>query len=112
VTARPKPAHYRGNYNTNATQVKLAANSTPRTVCWRDGLTLDQHPAHHNGNRPTWTAGHTIDGHPNSPPWLNPTLRPPPGPWLAPEASTCNYTNGAHRTNRFRTNPHSKPPYA
>ena len=105
--ARRDP-HYRGNYDQQARALKAAANANPRTRCWRDGLTLDQHPPHRDGRRPTWQAGHTVDGHRNSPAWLDVEHPPPPGAWLAAEASTCNTSNGAHRTNKLRANPQSR----
>ena len=86
----------------------MQAGTDPHAICWRDGLTLDQHRAHHNGTRPTWTAGHTVDGDPVPRLWLDVRHRPPVGSWLALEASTCNYANGARRTNRLRANPQSK----
>lgn len=101
-------SHHRGRYTIYRKQLLQAAALSSFAVCWRDGLTLDQHPPHRNGNRPTWTAGHTVDGDPNAQPWLDPTRPPPPGSWLALEASTCNYANGAHRTNRLRANPRSR----
>lgn len=103
-----KAAHHSGRYHHDARKVRTAADATPLAICWRDGLTLAQHPPHHNGNQPRWTAGHTIDGAANARPWLRVTERPPAGPWLAPEASTCNYSNGARRTNTQRANPQSR----
>ena len=102
-----KPAHHRGSFANDGAKVRAAANATPLAVCWRDGHTLAAHPPHRNGDPPKWEAGHTIDGA-AGPPWLRVTERPPPGAWLAPEASTCNRSNGAHRTNRFRANPQSQ----
>jgi hypothetical protein len=103
-----KPAHRRGTYQHNRNRVVATANSTPHAVCWRDGLTLAAHPPHRNGDPAKWEGGHTIDGAVNAPAWLNVTRRPPPGPWIAPEASTCNRSNGAHRTNTLRANPRSR----
>ena len=94
--------HHKGRYTRYARAVRDAANANPNTVCWRDGHTLTQHQP-----GATWTAGHTIDGSPTATPWLQVTRVPPPGDWLAPEASSCNYSNGAHRTNRLRNNPRS-----
>ena len=104
----PKAPHHRGTHEVQARKVRDTANANPNAICWRDGLTLAQHPNHHDGTRPRWTAGHTIDGYRNAPAWLNVTHRPPSGPWLAPEASTCNYANGAKRTNTQRANPQSR----
>ena len=103
-----KAPHHAGDYRAQARKVRDAANAHPLAICWRDGLTLVQHPAHADGSRPTWTAGHTVDGAAGSPAWTDVTRRPPPGPWLAPEASTCNTRNGAKRTNRHRANPQSR----
>lgn len=103
-----KAAHHSGDYATNRNMVCRIANANPAAVCWRDGLTLDQHPPHRNGDRPKWTGGHTVDGDPRARPWLRVTQRPPAGSWIAPEASTCNYSNGARRTNKLRANPTSR----
>ena len=84
-----KPPHYQGTYHVRARHIREAANNNPLTTCWRCGRTLQQHPPHKNGKPPKWTAGHIIDSDPTSP--------------LAPEASTCNYTAGAHL-------PHPPPP--
>ena len=100
--------HHRGTFSRYSQQLRDTANRNPRAVCWRDGLTLDQHPPHHDGSRPTWTAGHTIAGDPNALPWLDVTRTPPPGSWLAPEASTCNYSAGARHVNKLRANPQSR----
>ncbi len=101
-------AHHRGSYPRRAEAVRTAANSTPLALCWRDGLRLDQHPPHRDGSPARWTAGHTVDGDPHAQPWLIVTRRPPAGSWLAAEASTCNYANGARRTNKQRANPRSR----
>lgn len=101
--------HHRGKtYEAGGALVIAAAKANPLAVCWRDGRTLDQHPAARDGTRPTWTRGHTIDGDLNPRLWLRVTERPPPGSWLAPEASCCNYAAGAKRTNRWRGNPQSE----
>jgi len=86
--------HHRGNYQTNAKRLMAAINSSPGAVCWRCGLMLQQHKAHRSGRPPFWTAGHTIDASTTAEPWLTVTVRPPPGDWLAPEASVCNYAAG------------------
>ena len=99
-----KKPHHSGTYHQDSRKlVALARANDPYTVCWRDGLPLDHHPAHHNGKPPTWTAGHTIDGNSAATPWTNVTQQPPPGNWLAPEASTCNYSHGNNQPN-----PHSR----
>lgn len=86
--------HHRGTHNRHAALVRRYAATHPDTRCWSCGRTLNQHEPHRNGQPAKWQAGHTIDGAINPPPWLNPHP-PPPGPWLAPEASTCNTTRGA-----------------
>ena len=83
--------HHSGTYDRRARRVRAAANADPATICWYCRRTLDQHAPHADGSRPRWTAGHTIDGYRDAPAWLHVTEAPPPGPWLAPEASTCNY---------------------
>ena len=107
MTAR-RPRHHAGTHLHTARKVCALAAANPDAVCWRDGLTLDQHPPHHDGKRPTWTGGHTIDGWVDPPPWVQVTRRPPPGPWIAPEASTCNYAAGAGRNETLRANPTSR----
>jgi len=95
-----KKPHHSGHYQTLAKRVVNAARANPNAVCWRDGLPLDHHQPHHNGKPATWTAGHTVDGNNAATPWYNVTQRPPlPGNWLAPEASTCNYSHGNNKTN-------------
>lgn len=90
-----KAAHHRGTHQANARKLVTAGNATPGAVCWRCGLTLHQHAPHKNGRRARWTAGHTIDGSLTAAMWENITFRPPPGDWLALEASTCNFSAGA-----------------
>jgi hypothetical protein len=104
-----KHPHHAGTYAANARKVRDAAKANHNTVCWRDGLPLDQHEPHHDGTPAYWTAGHTQDGDATATPWTNPTQQPPAGSWLAPEASTCNYSHGATQTNQLRNNPHSRP---
>ena len=104
-----KKAHHAGTHEVVARKVCATAKANPNAVCWRDGLTLDQHAPHHDGTPAYWTGGHTVDGYPNAPAWLDVTRKPPPGPWIAPEASTENYAHGANKTNKLRTNPHSRP---
>lgn len=100
--------HYQGQFASYRKQLMQLAAMTPTAICWRDGLTLEQHPPHKDGTPAKWTAGHTIDGDPTATPWLNVDRRPPAGSWLALEASTCNYANGARRTNKLRANPRSR----
>lgn len=83
-----RPAHYRGTYQAEAKRIRALANADPTTRCWRCARTLAEHPNHHNGKPPTWTAGHVNDAQVGGP--------------LAPEASTCNYSHG-HRA-------HEQPP--
>lgn len=104
-----KPAHRRGPYQRHAAAVTKAARATPHAICWRCGRTLPHHPPHRNGKPATWHAGHTIDGATNPQPWLNPTRPPPPGPWLAPEASTCNTQAGATHGNTTRATGYTWP---
>lgn len=78
--AKQKPAHHRGTYDRDSRRIVAAANADPATRCWRDGLTLAQHPRHKTGRSAFWTAGHIHAGIVGSP--------------LAPEASTCNYRHG------------------
>jgi len=69
-----------GDYKRRAKAICDAARANPWTKCWRCGRTLDEHPAHKNGKRPWWTAGHVVDGSALSP--------------LLPEASVCNFSAG------------------
>jgi hypothetical protein len=75
-----KPAHYRGRYHVAARRVRQLANADPRTLCWRCGRTLAQHPPHKGGRPAYWQAGHVVDGQANGA--------------LRPEASTCNLSAG------------------
>lgn len=89
--------HHRGEYRPIRDQVVQAANADPLTVCCHCGKTLARHAPHRNGRPATWTGGHTIHGV-LGPPWLNVRSTPPPGAWIAPAASTCNYIDGGqHR---------------
>lgn len=97
-----KAAHHRGNYHTQSKLVTRTAKATPHALCWRCGQTLQGHAPHANGKPPHWTAGHTIDGSTTYQPWLDVTIIPPPGDWLAPESSTCNYSAGPRPTNPTR----------
>lgn len=90
-----KPPHYQGTYQRRARALVTAANHNPNTKCWRCHRTLDQHPNHKTGRPPHWTAGHTRDTDPTAP--------------LAPEASTCNYTAGAHTGNARRSTGYNYP---
>ena len=94
--------HHKGTHPRNSRLVRHAAQTNPDTICWRCGHTINHHTPHRNGKPPTWQAGHTIDGAINPPPWLNTPHPPPPGPWLAPEASTCNTSSGATTGNHRR----------
>ena len=87
---RPKPAHYRGSYETRARAIRRAAHMNPNTRCWRCGRTLAEHPPTRTGKPPTWTAGHILDSNPNSP--------------LAAEANVCNYAAGADLRNKGPVN--------
>jgi hypothetical protein len=101
--------HHRGTHQRHSAMVRRAATANKASICWACGLTLNQHTPHANGKPPTWQAGHTIDGTRNPPPWLNTTTTPPPGPWLAPEASTCNTSRGAVTGNRRRSTGYDWP---
>lgn len=103
--------HHRGRYPTVAAWLRRVAAADPRAVCWRDGLRLDQHPHHQGKAKPRWTAGHTIDGSTTWRVWTKVTEVPPPGDWLAPEVSGCNFGAGAVLGNTGRTptsNPHAR----
>lgn len=69
-------------------------------VCWRDDRVLADHPPHHDGRPPFWTAGHVDRDHP-SPHTLDGVIAID-GWWVAPEASTCNFREGARQGNRRR----------
>jgi hypothetical protein len=73
--------HYQGDYKARAKQVRDAANADPTTRCWRCNQTAGT-PAN------PWTAGHLIDGDPQSP--------------LAPECRRCNTSAGARLGNARR----------
>lgn len=73
-------AHYQGNYNTLAKQVRQAANADPTTRCWRCGeLRRAGDP---------WQAGHLIDGLEGGP--------------LRAEHRSCNTRAGAQLGNKRR----------
>ena len=96
MNGKRKKAHHRGQYHTASRQMNAAANADPTCTCWRDGLTLDQHPA---GTR--WTCGHVDDvalyaRHPS------PHARYIDGRLCAPEVSRCNYSHGATHGNQQR----------
>lgn len=103
-----RDAHYRGRYDRHRRLLLDLAATHRDAICWRDGLTLAQHPPHRDGKPATWTAGHTVDGDPGAVPWVKVHAVPPPGSWLALEASTCNYANGARRKNKIKANPQSR----
>jgi hypothetical protein len=106
-------AHHRGSYARRARLVRTVAEADPLAVCWRDGLTLGQHHRRRRDDAPpTWTAGHTVDGAVNAPPWLQVRRCPPPGSWLAPEVSTCNYSAGATLGNTGRAPAQRVTPHA
>lgn len=88
MPAKVKGAHHRGSYQYLARRVVAAANANPDTRCWRDGLTLAEHPPHKSGRPAYWQAGHIVDGQVGGP--------------LAPEASVCNLSEGAKYGNRLR----------
>ena len=97
-----QPHHKDPRFVKAARLVRRAANANPRAICWRCGRTLEQHEPHRNGKRPSWQAGHTIDGV-LGPAWLKVTEPPPKQKaFLAAEASTCNLTHGAITGNRRR----------
>ena len=85
-----KAAHHMGTYHVRARQIREQANASPVTICWRCGLRLDQHPPTKTGRPPRWTAGHVEDDNGNH------------TGHLAPEANTCNFTEGARKGNRLR----------
>lgn len=108
-----KAPHHAGRYHVDAQRVRSAARANPDQRCWRCGRPLDEHPTHHNGTPPRWTAGHTRTGQPHVRLWLRPEQ--PPADWLdaapalAPEASTCNYADGGAATPRTRATGYDWP---
>ena len=89
--------HHSGTHQRRARQIVGAANARDAaaaagigepTRCWRCGHTLAEHQPHHDGQPARWTAGHVIHGQVNGE--------------LRPEASTCNYSDGATHGNRRR----------
>jgi hypothetical protein len=84
-----KALHHRFTYHTTSRRLVATANANPATRCWICHNTIDHCRPHHNGRPAYWTAGHINDGEINGA--------------LAPECSTCNYSRGAHLTNRHRT---------
>lgn len=99
--SRVKAPHHRDSHQRRAQAVVAAANANPHTVCWRDGLTLAEHPPTKTGRPPRWTAGHVEDEHGN--------LVVINGRYLLlPEADVCNYREGAAKGNRRRANPQSR----
>jgi hypothetical protein len=73
--------------------IRRHANADSSTRCWRCGLTLAEHEPHRNGKRPQWMAGHRRHGIVDA----QLTLLD-----LAPEASTCNTSEGASWGNSQR----------
>lgn len=105
--------HYGGRYDLDRRRLVALCNATPAAVCWRDGLTLEQHRPHRTGKAAHWTAGHHPDGCRHTAVWLQVTRQPTATElhqawWLLPEVSTCNYANGARRGNDRRANPQSR----
>jgi hypothetical protein len=91
-----KAAHHRGSYHVTSRRMNAAANADPNATCWRDGLTLAQHPP---GTH--WTCGHVDNPalyaqHPST------HARMIDGRLCAPEVSRCNYSNGATTGNTAR----------
>lgn len=104
-----KYAAHHGTYQRRSRMVRAAANANPNTICWSCGRTLRKHAPHQTGRPATWHAGHTIDSSIDAPAWLNVTVRPPPGPWLAAEASTCNIHRGVVFGNTARSTGYDWP---
>lgn len=102
------PHHRDRRYVVQSLALRKLAASTRGAVCWRCGLTLDAHPLGANGKRQRWTAGHTVDSSTTWNLWTNVTRQPPPGDWLAPEASRCNMASSAERTNAMRNGYHAE----
>jgi hypothetical protein len=96
------PHHKGPRYVRMSAHLRHIANATPDAVCWRCGRTLQAHSP-----KDRWTAGHTIDGSTTWKLWTRVTHQPPPGDWLAPEASSCNMSHGAAEGNR-RREPHTE----
>lgn len=84
MPSRQKGAHHRGTYHVASAKIRAAAYADPTTVCWRCGLTLEE--KRRTKPRDRWTAGHVLDGVPDSP--------------LLPEHASCNYSHGAVIGNR------------
>jgi hypothetical protein len=88
-------AHHRSaRYQRWAPVVTRRAAANPHAVCAICGHTADQHPLGKNGRPQRWHAAHTVPKSHTWQPWLNVTLRPPPGDWLAPALSRCNIADG------------------
>src|SRR5262245_19553682 len=94
--------HRDRRYVKASTLIRSLANGTPTAVCWRCGRTLAEHPPHKNGRAASWHTGHTVDGSTSWQVWAHVSRVPTPGDWLAPEASTCNTSDGAAYGNRRR----------
>lgn len=90
-----KARHHAGQFEVKARRMRQRATADPTATCWRDGLTLAQHPGQ------TWTCGHVDDPalyqlHPSR---YADTID---GRLCAPEASGCNYSHGATAGNKRR----------
>lgn len=91
-------SHHRGaRYTRAAKWIKTNATVDPLTVCLECERTMADHPPGVNGQPQEWTAGHTVDGSSTWQLWTRLHDPPPPGDWLAPEASRCNMAKGKRR---------------
>ena len=97
---KPGRAKHHGErrYVVESKRVREAANADPLAVCWRCGLTLDAHRTR-TGRPDVWQAGHTRQGSTTWQPWLSVRRVPPAGNFLAPEARSCNASDGARIRN-------------
>ena len=95
-----KAPHHAGRYHAASKRMRDRANADPHTTCWRDGLTLDEHPGWQS-----WTCGHVddLELYRHNP---SPYAMTIDGRLCAPEASRCNYSAGAGKGNE--RNPHSE----
>lgn len=99
-----KPHHRGARYRQGRRILQAAGRANPAAICWRCGKRLAEHPPHIDGKPQTWQAGHTIDGSTTWQVWPHVTTPPPPGDWLALEASRCNIAAGNDaRDARHRT---------
>src|SRR5690554_1115702 len=85
-----QPHHKGRRYTRTAAQLRQAANRNPDAICWRCGLTRQQHLERWPDRHHAWHAGHTLDGSTTWQPWTSITQQPPPGDWLAIEDAYCN----------------------